>query len=165
METQRPVRILGWGIEQGAVIGKRDIVEIAVIVVRVEGAPAAVAALQSGGPFAAALDRGLESHAEIAHADLENVELVKIGDKGVGLDNVGPSGPGRLETSVQVLERLFHLRPHVAFAHAVAVDIAGQLAGGVDDLAAAAHRHDVRVGGLSVRHSDIHAFRLKPLDL
>jgi hypothetical protein len=28
----------------------------------------------------------------------------------------------------------------------------------------AAHRHDVRVGRLSARHSDI-AFRLKPLDL
>src|SRR5262249_38742191 len=52
-----------------------------------------------------------------------------------------------------------------ATADAVAVDIAGQLAGGVDDLAAAAHRHDVRVGRLSARHSDIHAFRLKPLDL
>ena len=43
------------------------------------------------------------------------------------------------ETAVEVLERLFHLRPHVAFADAVAVDVAGQLAGGVDDLAAAAH--------------------------
>src|SRR5882757_8470063 len=85
--------------------------------------------------------------------------------KGVGLDDVGPGGAGRLETPVEVLERLFHLRPHVAFADAVAVDVAGQLAGGVDELAAAAHRHDVRVGRLSTRHSDIHAFRLKPLDL
>jgi hypothetical protein len=39
------------------------------------------------------------------------------------------------------------------------------LAGGVDDLAAAAHRHDVRVGRLSARHSDVYAVRLKPLDL
>jgi hypothetical protein len=68
-------------------------------------------------------------------------------------------------TPVEVLERLLHLRPHVAFADAVAVDVACQLTGGVDDLAAAAHRHDVRVGRLPARHSDIHAFRLKPLDL
>src|SRR5215472_3325693 len=59
----------------------------------------------------------------------------------------------------------FHLRPHVAFADAITVDVAGQLAGGVDDLAAATHRHDMRVGRLSARHSDVHAFRLKPLDL
>src|SRR6478609_2093650 len=48
---------------------------------------------------------------------------------------------------------------------AVAVDVAGQLAGGVNNLAAAAHRHDMRVGRLPARHSDIHAFRLKPRDL
>src|SRR3954451_24126355 len=81
------------------------------------------------------------------------------------LTNIGPGGAGRLETPVEVLERLFHLRPHVAFADAVTVDVAGQLTGGVDDLTAAAHRHDVRVGRLSARHSDVHAFRLKPLDL
>jgi hypothetical protein len=56
-------------------------------------------------------------------------------------------------------------RPHVAFADTVAVDVAGQLAGGIDDLAAAAHRHGMGVGRLSARHSDVHAFRLKPLDL
>src|SRR5205085_11358036 len=103
---------------------------------------------------------------EIAHADVGALlELVDVGDKGVGLDDVGPGGTGRLEAPVEVLERLFHLRPHVAFADTVAIDVAGQLAGGVDDLAAAAHRHDVRVGRLSARHSDIHTFRLKPLDL
>src|SRR5215813_5934035 len=85
--------------------------------------------------------------------------------KGVGLDDIGPGRAGRLETAVEVLEGLFHLRPHVALADAVAADVAGQLAGGVDDLAAAAHRHNVRVGRLSARHSDTHAFRLKPLDL
>src|SRR5438874_5422488 len=61
--------------------------------------------------------------------------------------------------------KVCQLRAHVAFADAVAVDVAGQLAGGVDDLAAATHRHDMRVGRLSARHSDIHTFRLKPLDL
>jgi hypothetical protein len=58
-------------------------------------------------------------------------------------------------------------RPETAasVADAIAVDVAGQLTGSVDDLVAAAHRHDMRVGRLSARHSDIHAFRLKPLDL
>src|SRR5467141_809789 len=84
---------------------------------------------------------------------------------GVRLDDVGPGGASYLEAPVEVLERLFHLRPHVAFADTVAIDIAGQLAGGVDDLAGTAHRHDMRVGRLSARHSDVRAFRLKPLDL
>src|ERR1700747_2671466 len=109
---------------------------------------------------------GRGRHPEIAHADIGALlELVEVGDEGVGLDDVGPGGTRRLETPVEVLERLFHLRPHVTFADAVAVDVAGQLAGGVDNLAAAAHRYDVRVGRLSTRHPDIHAFRLKPLDL
>jgi hypothetical protein len=73
--------------------------------------------------------------------------------------------PDALRHRSRFLERLFHLRPHVAFADTVAIDIAGQLAGGVDDLAGTAHRHDMRVGRLSARHPDIHAFRLKPLDL
>src|SRR5262249_54481700 len=104
---------------------------------------------------------GRGRHPEIADADVSALlELVEVGDKGVGLDDVRPGGAGRLETPVEVLERLFHLRPHVALTDAVAVDIAGQLAGSIDDLATAAHRHDVRVGRLSARHSDIHAFRL-----
>ena len=78
---------------------------------------------------------GRGRHPEIAHPDIGALlELVEVGDKGVGLDDVGPGGARRLETPVQVLERLFHLRPHVTFADAVAVDVAGQLAGGVDDL-------------------------------
>jgi len=93
---------------------------------------------------------GRGRHPEIAHADIGALlELVEVGDKGVGLDDIGPGGAGRLETPVEVLECLFHLRPHIAFADAIAVDVAGQLAGGVDDLAAAAHRHDVRVRRLS----------------
>jgi hypothetical protein len=109
---------------------------------------------------------GRGRHPEIAHADIGALlELVEVGNKGVGLDDVGPGGARRLETPVEVLECLLHLRRHVAFADAVAVGVAGQLAGGVDDLATAAHGHDVRVGRLSARHSDIHAFRLKPLDL
>ena len=93
---------------------------------------------------------GWGRHPEIAHSDVGALlELVEVGDKGVGLDDVGPGGAGRLETPVEVLESLLHLRRHVAFADAVAVDVAGQLAGGVDDLAAATHRHDLRVGRLS----------------
>src|SRR5690348_7966247 len=37
---------------------------------------------------------------------------------GAVLDDVGPGGAGRLETPVEVLEGLFHLRAHVAFADA-----------------------------------------------
>src|SRR5436853_1176600 len=84
---------------------------------------------------------GRGRHPEIAHADVGALlELVEVGDKGVGLDDVGPGGAGRLETPVEVLEYLFHLRPHVAFADTVALDVAGQPAGCVDDLAAAPHR-------------------------
>src|SRR6516164_11568380 len=62
---------------------------------------------------------GRGRHPEIAHADVGALlELVEVGDKGVGLDDVGPGGAGRLETPVEVLERLFHLRLHVAFADA-----------------------------------------------
>src|SRR6185369_12156791 len=75
-------------------------------------------------------------HPEIAHADVGALlERVEVGDKGVGLDDVSPGGAGCLETPVEVLERLFHLRPHIALADTVAVDVAGQLAGGVDELA------------------------------
>src|SRR4051794_11426246 len=73
--------------------------------------------------------------------------------------------PAALRHRSRFWNELFHLRPHVAYADAVAVDVTGQLAGGVDNFAAAAHRHDMRVGRLSARHSDIHARRLKPLDL
>src|SRR5438128_6345487 len=84
---------------------------------------------------------GRGRHPEIAHADVGALlELVEIGDKCVALDDVGPGGARRLETPVQVLERLFHLRPHVTFADAVAVEVAGQLAGGIDNLDAAARR-------------------------
>src|SRR5215813_1670363 len=65
---------------------------------------------------------GRGRHPEIAHADIGALlELVEVGNKGVGLDDVGPGGAGRLQTPVEVLERLFHLRPHVAFADAAAL--------------------------------------------
>src|SRR6516165_6435967 len=67
---------------------------------------------------------GRGRHAEIAHADIGALlELVEVGDKGVGLDDIGPGGAGRLETPVEVLERLFHLRPHFTFANTVAIDV------------------------------------------
>ena len=47
------------------------------------------------------------------------------------------------QLAVEVLKRLLHLGAHVALADAVAVDIAGQLAGGIYQLAGAAYRHDV----------------------
>jgi hypothetical protein len=60
-----------------------------------------------------------------------------FGDKGVDVDDVGPGGADRLQAPVGVPEGLFHLRRHVAFADTAAVDIAGELAGGVNNLAAA----------------------------
>ena len=45
--------VLGRRIEQRAVIGERDVVEIIIFVVGVEGAPAAVLALHAHDPFAA----------------------------------------------------------------------------------------------------------------
>src|SRR5438552_7012486 len=62
---------------------------------------------------------GRGRHSEIAHSDVGALlELVEVGDKGVGLDDVGPGGAGRLEAPVEVVERLFHLRAHVASADA-----------------------------------------------
>ena len=51
--------IFGRRIEQRAVIGERDVVEIAVVVVGIEGAPAAILALQTEQPFARARDGGI----------------------------------------------------------------------------------------------------------
>src|SRR4030088_2496841 len=51
--------VLRWRIEQRAVIGERNIVEIIFEIVDVEGGPAAVAALHALTPFAAAGDRGI----------------------------------------------------------------------------------------------------------
>jgi hypothetical protein len=82
--------------------------------------------------------------AKIAHADIATLlKFVKISDEGIGLYDVGPSRTGCLEALVEVFERLFHLGAHVALADAIAVDITGQLTGGVDNLAGTAHRHNV----------------------
>src|SRR6185312_16505900 len=76
--------------------------------------------------------------AEVAHADIGAfLKFVEIGDEGVGLDDVGPGCAGRFQAPFEVLERLLHLRTHVAFADAVAIYVAGQLASRVDDLTAA----------------------------
>jgi hypothetical protein len=93
------------------------------------------------------------------------LELVKIGDESIGRDHIGPCRAGRPETSVEVLECLFHLGAHVALSDTVPIDIPRQLAGDVNDLAGAAHCHDVRVGRLPGGQPDIHALRLKPFDL
>ena len=44
-------------IEQGAVIGKWNVVEVMIVVIRIEGAPAAVPALHAFDPLAAARNR------------------------------------------------------------------------------------------------------------
>ena len=49
--------IRGRRIEQRAMIGERNVVEIVIDIVGIEGRPAAVAALQAGDPFDAARDR------------------------------------------------------------------------------------------------------------
>jgi hypothetical protein len=79
-------------------------------------ATASIAIMKSGPAKRGDADRraGRGRHPKITHADVGALlELVEIGDKGVGLDNVGPAGAGCLETSVEVPEGLFHLRPHV----------------------------------------------------
>ena len=109
---------------------------------------------------------GRRRHSEIAHAHIGAfLEFIEVGDERVGLDDVSPCRAGGLETAVEILESLFHLGAHIALADAVAVDIARQLARGVDDLAGAAHCYDVRIGRLPSRHPDIHSLRLKPFDL
>ncbi len=60
------------------------------------------------------------------------LELVEIGDKRVGLDDVSPGRAGCLEATVEILECLFHMSTHIALTDTIAVDIAGQLASGVD---------------------------------
>jgi hypothetical protein len=87
---------------------------------------------------------GWSGHAKIAHADIATLlKFVEISDEGIGLYDVGPSRTGRLEALVEVFERLFHLGAHVALADAIAVDITGQLTGGVYNLAGTAHCHNV----------------------
>src|SRR5207245_7997357 len=87
------------------------------------------------------------------------------GDKRVGLDDVGPAGAGGFEAGIEVLERLLHLRPHVARADDVAFRIAPELPGDVDRLARAVDRDDVRIGRLALLHPDVDARGLLPLDL
>jgi len=93
------------------------------------------------------------------------LEFVEVGNKRVGLDDVRPCRAGGLEAKVEVFERLFHLGAHITFTDTIAVDVAGQLAGGVDDLAGAADCHDVRIRRLPVGHPHIHPLRLKPFSL
>src|SRR5262249_8859099 len=48
---------------------------------------------------------GRGRHPEVAHSEVRALlELVEVGNKGVGLDDVGPSGAGRLQTLVEVLD-------------------------------------------------------------
>ena len=53
--------VRGGRVEQRAVIGERNVVEIIVVIVGVERAPAAIAALQALDPFAPAVDRLIET--------------------------------------------------------------------------------------------------------
>jgi hypothetical protein len=73
--------------------------------------------------------------------------------------SIGKRDPTRLSLATRVSCRT-HLRPYVAFADAVAVDVAATWPA-VYDLTAAGHRHDVRVRRLCAGHPDIHACRLR----
>jgi hypothetical protein len=63
-------------------------------------ATASISIMKSGPARRGDADRraGRGRHPKITHADVGALlELVEIGDKGVGLDNVGPGGAGRLQ--------------------------------------------------------------------
>ena len=84
--------VLGRRIEQRAVIGERDVVEIVIFVVGVERAPGAVLALHADDPFARARDRGVVVLAagQVLHA------VHRHGDDG-GVVDVGIMRVGVLE--------------------------------------------------------------------
>src|SRR4029077_889847 len=88
-----------------------------------------------------------------------------VGDKSVGLDDIVPGRAGGLQAGVEVLESLFELGPHIAWADNVAGRVPRQLAGDVDGLARARYGDDVRIRGNPIPFADIHAFRLGAFDL
>jgi hypothetical protein len=87
-------------------------------------------------------------------------ELLEIGHVGVGLDDVGEGGAGRLETGLDVLADLLDLGAHVPLADAIALWVAGQLPGDKDLPPGATDRHDLAVGRLAGHNPDMHALRL-----
>ena len=68
---------------------------------------------------------------------------------GAGLDDVCPGCAGGFEAAAQVLECLFHPRAPIALAAAVAINVAGELASDIGNLAGAADGHDMRTGWLA----------------
>src|SRR6187397_2444632 len=53
---------------------------------------------------------GRAGDAEIAHAHVAALrEFLVVGDKGIGLYDIGPGRPGRLQAQIEVLEGLFEL--------------------------------------------------------
>src|SRR5580704_3284834 len=116
-----------------------------------------------GAGEAADLDRraGRRGGSEIAHAHLAVLgELLEIGHVGVGLDDVGEGGAGRLETGLDVLADLLDLGAHVPLADAIALWVAAQLPGDKDLPPGATERHDLAVGRLAGHNPDMHALRL-----
>src|SRR5215471_5500815 len=72
--------ICGWWIKQCAVIGKGNMVQVAVGVVGVERAPAAIAALHADQPLGAALDRfAVADRVEPVERKADRSGVVEIG--------------------------------------------------------------------------------------
>jgi hypothetical protein len=65
---------------------------------------------------------------------------------------------------LEVLEGLLHLGPHVALTDTISSDGARELTGDANDLAGAAHRHDVRIGRQAFHLPYVHSLGLKPLE-
>src|SRR5215469_2790976 len=92
-------------------------------------------------------------------------EFRVIGNKSIGLDDIGEGGARRLETGLDVFADLLDLRAHVALADTIAVGVAGKLPGDKDHLPSAADRDDVRIGRVAGPHYDMEALRLNLLAL
>ena len=80
-------------IEQGTVIGERDIIQIIIVIIGIEGAPAAVGALQAFDPLARARDRTVVIWSLVigslacraVHRHRDNSGIVEIWIIGVGI--------------------------------------------------------------------------------
>ena len=79
-------------------IGKRNIVEIIINIVDVEGGPATIAALQAFHPFSAAFDRQIIAVTRAAtpgtvHRHDGNCGIIEIGIVGIGILKRPATGP------------------------------------------------------------------------
>ncbi len=131
--------ILGRRIEQSAVVGERDVVEIVEFVVGVERAPGAVLALHADDPFARRRDRGAKValrreplrafHRHHHHGGIVGIGIMRIGvleRPAAGLEIGAPRDPVTLH-----IEDLLGRQPVEALAGRVDSALAADLQQGV----------------------------------